>query len=71
MQTEIPHSMTYDFDGRATVGEVATLVAQERLFREAMAVLEACFPGFSVEQIRVDVREVRKQARCAKIWLGS
>lgn len=55
----VPHQVTYDFDGKATVTEVAkALVAQDKLFREAILVLEACFPELDVEKVTVNVREV-------------
>lgn len=63
MDITIPHTVTYDFDGRATVAEVAkSLVAQERLVREAFAVLEEVFPNLSFEAPRVELREVSQNS---------
>jgi len=59
MDFRVPSEVTYDFEGRATVGEVAkALVAQEKLFREALLVLEECFPEIEIEHVAVTVREV-------------
>lgn len=55
----VPSQVIYDFDGRATVGEVAkSLLAQERLFREALAVVQQLFPDLELSGIEVAVREV-------------
>lgn len=54
----VTHGVTYDFDGRATVAEVAkSLVAQEKLVREAFAVLEEVFEHLAFETPRVELRE--------------
>lgn len=59
MEFRIPSEITYDFDGRATVGEVAkSLVAQEKIFREALLVIEECFSEIEIEHVSVSVREV-------------
>jgi hypothetical protein len=59
MQGELVHSVRYEFDEPATVAEVAaSLVAQEKLLRDALQVLEACFPGLSIQESRVVVRSV-------------
>lgn len=59
MDFRVPNEVTYEFEGRATVGEVAkALVAQEKLFREALLVLEECFPEVEIEHVSVTVREV-------------
>jgi hypothetical protein len=59
MDFVVPSVVTYEFGGRATVTEVArSLTAQEKLFREALQVLEACFPELEIENVTVTVREV-------------
>jgi hypothetical protein len=59
VEISIPHTVEYDFAGRATVGEVAkSLVAQEKLVREALAVLEEVFPNLSFEKPRIELRTV-------------
>lgn len=63
MELRVPAQFTYEFDGRATVGEVAkALTAQEKLFREAILVLEECFPELDVEHVTVVVREVSQNS---------
>lgn len=63
MDFVIPHDVTYDFDGRATVMEVAkSLTAQDKLFREAMRVIEAAFPDVDVESLTVVVREISQNS---------
>lgn len=57
MDITIPHTVVYDFDGRASVAEVAkSLVAQERLVREALRVLEEVFPNLTIEASRIEFR---------------
>lgn len=59
MEIRIPHEVEYAFTGRATVGEVAkSLVAQEKLVREALAVLEEVFPNLSFEKPTIELRTV-------------
>jgi hypothetical protein len=59
MELRVPIQFTYEIDERATVAEVAkALNAQEKLFREAILVLEACFPQLEVDQGPVVVRQV-------------
>lgn len=63
MDITIPHTVTYEFAGRASVGEVAkTLVAQERLVREALAVLEELFPNLIFESADVAVRALTQDS---------
>ena len=63
MEITIPHSVQYVFDGRATVGEVAkSLIAQDKLVREALAVLEELFPNLSLEKPIVSVRTVSQDS---------
>ncbi len=63
MDFRVPNEVTYDFEGRATVGEVAkALLAQEKLFREALLVMEECFPELDIEHVSVSVREVSQNS---------
>lgn len=59
MEFRIPNQVTYEFEGRATVSEVAkALTAQEKLFREALLVVDECFSDLDIEHVSVTVREV-------------
>ncbi len=59
MELSVPHSVVYDIDGRATVGEVArSIIAQDRLVREAFSVLEELFPHLTYERPVVSIRQV-------------
>lgn len=59
MEIVIPHRVVYDFDGQASVAEVAkSIIAQDKLVRDALAVLEAVFPNLSFEKPEVSVREI-------------
>lgn len=59
MDFRVPHQVTYEMQGRATVGEVAkSLTAQEKLFKEALLVLEECFPDLDIERAEITVREI-------------
>lgn len=63
MDFRVPNEVTYDFEGRATVGEVAkALVAQEKLFREALLVIEECFAEIEIEHVSVFVRAVEQNS---------
>ena len=63
MDFRVPHQVTYDFDGRASVTEVArSLTAQDKLFREAVEVLQACFDELEVEHVLVTVREITQSS---------
>lgn len=63
MDVTIPHHVTYEFDGRATVKEVAdALVAQDRLVREALSVLEEVFPDLTFEAAKIAVRGVSQDS---------
>ena len=63
MDIVIPHFVEYDFKDRATVGEVAkSLIAQDKLVREALAVLEELFPNLSLEKPVVSVRAVSQDS---------
>lgn len=71
MQIEIPHSVVYDFTGRATVVEVAkSLIAQDKLFRDALCVLEACFPQLVFERSSLEVREVSQESPLKEVMIG-
>lgn len=63
MEIRVPAEFEYRFEGRATVSEVAkSLNAQEKLFREAIHVIEACFPQLQVEDINVVVRLISQDS---------
>lgn len=63
MELTIPHRVTYDFDGQASVVEVAkSLIAQDKLVRESLAVLEELFPNLVFERPAVTVREVLQES---------
>jgi len=63
LQITLPHEITYDFDGRASIPEiVASLSAQERLVKEAAHVFAACFHGLEVSELRVALREVQQES---------
>lgn len=63
MDFRVPHQVTYDFDGRASVSEVAkSLTAQEKLFSDAMRVLEECFQELDIERAEITVREISQNS---------
>jgi hypothetical protein len=63
MELTIPNSVVYDFEGRATVQEVAkSIIAQDRLVREALAVLEEVFPDLTFEKPIVSIRAVSQDS---------
>lgn len=59
MDFVIPSEVVYDFDGRASVAEVAkSLLAQEKLFREALVVVQHIYPNLELSKIDIAVREL-------------
>lgn len=63
MQIEVPHEVTYQFDGKASIADVArSLLAQERLIRDAFDVLEMCFPDLQFESIVISVRDISQHS---------
>lgn len=63
MDFRVPHEVTYEFEGRATVTEVAkSLTAQEKLFKESLRVLETCFPELDIERAEITVREISQNS---------
>jgi hypothetical protein len=60
MDFVVPNEVVYDFDSRASVSEIAkSLVAQDRLLREALAVVQQIYPNLELSQIEITVREVQ------------
>lgn len=62
-EVTLPHSVTYEFDGKATVQDVASsLLAQERLVKDALLVLEGCIDGLSIDSIRITLNSVVQES---------
>lgn len=63
MQISVPHTVQYEFDQEATVSEVAkSLLAQEKLVKEAIAVLDELFPNLTLEKPVITVRQVTQNS---------
>jgi hypothetical protein len=63
MELSIPNRVVYDFDGKASVPEVAkSIIAQDKLLRDALAVLEEVFPNLAFERPDISVREIAQQS---------
>lgn len=63
MELVIPHNASYDFDGRATVEEVSkSLIAQEKLVREAFAVIQELFPKLTLGAPKIEFREASQNS---------
>ncbi|PIW29172.1 MAG: hypothetical protein COW30_05530 [Rhodospirillales bacterium CG15_BIG_FIL_POST_REV_8_21_14_020_66_15] len=68
MEIHLPHEITYDFDEQATVEEVAkSLLAQERLVREAVAIFASCFDGLEVTSTKVTFVSVSQESPLKEI----
>lgn len=68
MQITLPHQISYDFDGKATVEEIAkSLVANERLTRDAIAIFAGCFPGLVVEDTKIQFVSVSQESPLKEI----
>lgn len=56
----IPNEVGYDFEGRLSVSEAAkSILAQDRLFKEALAVLQRVYPNLELQKIDIAVRDIR------------
>jgi L-lactate permease len=63
LQLSIPHRVIYDFDGQASVSEVAkSIIAQDKLLRDTLAVLEEVFPKLAFDKPVISVREIAQQS---------
>ncbi len=63
MIIRLPHEVTYELDEHVIVNEVAaSLLAQERLFREAMSLLISCLPGANLEKVTIEFQSVTQQS---------
>ena len=68
MEIRLPHEVTYDFDGRASVDEVArSLLAQERLVHDAVSIIAGCFPGLEISETKVEFVSVSQESPLKEI----
>lgn len=63
MERTFEHSVTYTNTGRVPVADVAaSLVANERLMREALEVIQDLFPGLEITDIEVSFRRASSES---------
>jgi hypothetical protein len=63
MERTFQHEIVYDFDDQATVEEIAaSLVANARFVRDAVAVIKACHPGLEISNLRVRLASVTQES---------
>ena len=61
MEASLNHFVQYDLDGDSSISAIAeSLVANEKLVKEAVLLLEALIPGLLIERATVSVRRVVK-----------
>ena len=71
MEARISHSVVFDFDGVATVTEIAnSLIAQERIFKDAVSIFCECFPGMQLDSVNIALREVTQQSPLREVFVG-
>jgi hypothetical protein len=71
MDFTVPNSLGYDMAERLTVSEVSkALLAQERLVREALSVVETIYPGLELQQVKVGVRSVAQESPYRSVLLA-
>lgn len=71
MDFVVPNLLAYDMDGRLSVAEASkALLAQERLVREALAVVETLYPGLELQQVKIGVRSVSQESPYRSILLA-
>ena len=62
----------YDLDGRSSVAAVAeSLLANEKLIKEAALLLEALFPGLVIEQTTVSVRRIGQESPLTQAFVAA
>jgi len=63
LEASLPHFVEYDVEGRPSITALAeSLVANERLAKEAILLLEAYIPGLTVETTSVSVRRITQDS---------
>jgi hypothetical protein len=63
LEASLNHFVQYDLDGRSSVAAVAeSLLANEKLIKEATLLLEAITPGLVIEQTIVSVRRIGQES---------
>jgi hypothetical protein len=63
MERTFQHEIIYDFDDKASIEDIAaSMVANARFVRDAVAVIEACHPGMEVSNLKVRLASVTQQS---------
>jgi hypothetical protein len=63
MEVSLNHVVQYDLDGNSSISAVAeSLVANERLAKEAALLLEALVPGLLIEHTTISVRRIVQES---------
>ncbi len=63
MEASLNHFVQYDLDGDSSISAIAeSLVANEKLVKEAVLLLEALIPGLLIERATVSVRRVVQES---------
>lgn len=63
MEFGVTNEVIYDFDGRVSVAEVAkSLLAQDRLLREAIGVVQLLYPGLEIQKIDIAIQQVSHES---------
>jgi hypothetical protein len=62
------HSLTYEFEDKATIPEIAaSLLANERFIKDAFVILETCHPGLEISKLEVRLAEVAQRSPLKEI----
>lgn len=71
MDFVVPNSLAYNMEGKLSVAEASrALLAQERLVREALAVVEVLYPGLELHKVNVAVRSVVQESPYRSVLLA-
>lgn len=63
MEKTYEHEVVYDFDGLADIKDVvASLLANEKLIKEAIGLLKDCHPGLKVDKLDIKLSEVSQRS---------
>jgi hypothetical protein len=63
VEASLPHNVEYELEGHPSVAALAqSLLANERLAKEAVLLLDAYIPGLSIEATAVSVRRISQDS---------
>lgn len=72
MEASLNHFVRYDLEGHSSVSAVAeSLLANEKLIKEAVLLIEALVPGLVIEQTTVSVRRIGQESPLTQAFVAA